>query len=437
MRTILTFILAGISFFSAEMASARFVVGNGGDAIFCQKSADNKLDGYYALDYVVTLASKTGDDGLTNVASWDKSSERIYNLLLVKAPTMAPYFKEFRETVFNKDYSKTKVWEPTPFGLMDLDDQNITSLIPENCKKDGKVQITQAVIRQFENYSGTERGHTIYKYDPDIVSSLDKKSPLQLSFLMVHEWLWDLSQNVDRNRRINRFLHSKEIESMPPEVVVNNLKGMGLIIPNVQAELFDDNICQGEPMKESDFNEHYPGGFVMANWGTVKIEQRQRQISCPSVMIGCDTTWKPLSFPSDVFTKFRFSLSPNWVDNNRQYPLKILSPDFFGAHGGHFMQGYGQLSCRFVKDATQNLECKIDDSNLYYPIFGNISDPDGKDAQSVVMKALLTTECFRLKARGHISSDVVGPDGRGGEFVMEQETVFYLHAADGIFLKPR
>jgi hypothetical protein len=53
------------------------------------------------------------------------------------------------------------------------------------------------------------------------------------------------------------------------------------------------------------------------------------------------------------------------------------------------------------------------------------------------MKGLLTTECFRLKTHGHVTNDLVGFNGGSDEILLEQETVFYLHAADGIFLKPR
>jgi len=429
--------LSILSLIFVSSAEARFVVGNGGDAIQCQPSNDNKLNGAYSLDYIVTLANAQGDDGLTPVSSWKDSAERIYNLLLVKTPTLAPYFREFRETVFNKDYTKTKIWEPTPFGLVEIDDQNITSLIPANCHKDGKVQITQAVIRQFSEFSGTDKGHIIYKYDPAIVASLDQKSPLQLSMLMVHEWLWDLSQNVDRNRRINRFLHSREIETMAPEAVIDSLKGMGLSIPGVQSDIFDERICQGEPMKAKDFNEYYPGGFVLANWGALQIEKRERQLNCPAFMKACNLTWRTPSFPSDIFTQFRFSLSPNWTDGNRDYPLKILSPEYFTKNGGFFLPGRGQISCRFVEDPQFNIECKLDDPTLYYPLFSEATGIESKKWMSATLKATLTTECFRMRAVGMRDDDIYTTGGESGPLQNEIETVFYLRANNGVFLKPR
>lgn len=429
------FVFAFLTLAGLTKASARFTVGNGGDAILCRKSTDNKLEGSYSLDYIVTLKDIQGEDGLAAVKSWANSAERIYNLLLVKAPTLAPYFQDFRENVFNTDYSKSKVWEPTPFGLIEIDDQNITSLIPENCKTDGKTQLTQAVIREFQSYSGAERDHVIYKYDPAIVSSLDQQSPLQLSFLMVHEWLWDLSQNVDRNRRINRFLHSKEIETMAPEVVISNLKGMGLVIPSLQADVFDDRSCQGEMMKAQDFDEYYPQRFITGNWGELKVERRQRRMSCPGGLNSCDMTWKNPGWMDDIYGKFRYYVGPIWSDNKREDPIKILSPDYIKSQNMFFLPGSEQFSCHITDDPKENLECKINEPNFFYSLFGQ-SDESHTKWKDVVLKGVLTTECLRLKVSGRYPETYMDISGHSYQDSV-QETVFYIHAKDGVFLKPR
>ncbi|HEY8269762.1 MAG TPA: hypothetical protein VIG33_02660, partial [Pseudobdellovibrionaceae bacterium] len=364
----------------------------------------------------------------------NNSSERILKILQDKAPTLAPYFKDFRDLVFNTDYSKTKVWESTPFGLVELDDQNITSLIPENCKKEGKTQLIQAVIREFQSFSGADIGHIIYKFDPKIVDSLDKKSPLQLSFLMVHEWLWDLSQNVDRNRRINRFLHSREIESMSSEKVIKTLQGMGLTIPDVQADLFDDQVCQGTPMTAQDLDTHYPGAYVLASWGQISIQQRQRVLNCPAPLKNCDTAWKDMVNSNLLFQdNYKYFLSPTWVDNNRKFPLKIISPQYMNHIGQSVRYDRGQFACRFTEDPKQNIECKIIDPIFYSPLFGSSPEPF---QEMPLLKGILTTECFRLKATGNTKIEIFGNVQSGEGQVRETETVFYLRAKDGVFLKP-
>lgn len=431
MKICFIFIMTMIVFIQ-QKTWARFVVGNGGDAILCAVNSDNKLSGYYSLDYVLTLVNRHGDDGLAPVSSWQNSAERIYNLLLEKTPSLAPYFREFRENVFNKDYTKTKVWEPTPFGLVELDDQNITSIIPENCKKDGKTQITQTVIREFQIFSGVKKGYVIYKYDPEMVASLDKNSPLQLSMLLVHEWLWDLSQNVERNRRVNRFLHSKEIESMSSEAVIDSLKNMGLFIPDRQADIFDDRICQGTPITAKDFNEYYPKPFTLSNWGALSIGERQREVICPQNMISCNSTWKKSIIPS-VLTDHPFFLSPSWK-TDRSYPLKIISPQYLQSIGRSVQYGVGQIACRFINDSQQNLECKVQDTKFYYPLFNQSSAVADFQDPSFIMKATLTTECFRLKVTSYIQIQSVSHEGNA-ELKLEKESVFYLRAPDNLFLR--
>lgn len=424
-----------ISSLSMAPAHAGFVVGNGGDAIVCKKAPDNSLNGTYALDYVITLTDKLGTEGLSPVSSWKDSSERLLRVLTEKVPTLVPYFKEFTETVFNRDYSKTKVWEPSPFGLRDLDDESITSLIPQNCKTESKTQLIQAVIREFQNYSGTQRGHIVYKYDPEVVQSLDQKSPLQLSFLMVHEWLWDLSQNVNRNRRINRFLHSQEIETMSSEDVIKSLQGMGLAIPGVQSDLFAEDSCQGTRLTMKDLTDYYPQYAMLANWGQIRIERRERQLDCPEA--NCVGQWRKPSISSPILEDFPLFLSPSWDYGPGEFPLKIVSPSYMTSTGRSVRHGSGQIACRFIQDPEQNIECKIIEPDFAYPLL-NISGFEGPLEKLPLLKGVLTTECFRLKATSNYNIDYLDfYGGHRGAITVEQETVLYLRAKDGMFMKPR
>ena len=111
---------------------------------------------------------------------------------------------------------------------MSLNDQKIVTLIPTNCRQNGKVQIVQAVIRQESKFTGRPPGDLVYRFVPAVLDELESKAPMQLSFLLVHEWLWDVSKNVDRNRRINRFLHSEALEHLSAEAVQAQLAGLGL-----------------------------------------------------------------------------------------------------------------------------------------------------------------------------------------------------------------
>ncbi len=77
-----------------------------------------------------------------------------------------------------------------------------------NVVDDLAIDVMQTVIR-------TERlDATIYEFDPKILSEFIEFAPLQYSFLLVHEWLWDLTQDVQIIRDINRFLHSEAAQKM-------------------------------------------------------------------------------------------------------------------------------------------------------------------------------------------------------------------------------
>jgi hypothetical protein len=205
--------------FSASLAHAVSGngVNNGGDAIQCRAGTANRLAGTYSLDYLLTLPSFSSPDReLAAVSSWGQSAERIYRLLLEKVPPAARGFDEFRQTAFNTDdYTKHRLWEPSDFGLVVLKDEKIGRAIPYNCKSGGKTMIVQAVLRLGKEFSGTDT--IIYKYVPEVVERLEHDDPLQLSFLMVHEWLWDLNDDVEENRAANRLLHSRRFEMLSPD----------------------------------------------------------------------------------------------------------------------------------------------------------------------------------------------------------------------------
>jgi parallel beta-helix repeat protein len=214
--------------FASGTAWAGQDVGNGGDIIVCEKSESNELEGYYSLDYVLTYQSLN----LEEVNSLDASLERIGELLKSKVPELYLSFREFKADVYNPSYAKKHAWEAAPFGLIEIKDESIAVRLPDNCLKNDKINLIQAVIRLNPNYSGSET--QIFKYMPSAIEKLNQERPVQTSFLMIHEWLWELSKNVDRNRRINRYLHSTSLTTQTSEEVFRELKGMGLTLANAR-----------------------------------------------------------------------------------------------------------------------------------------------------------------------------------------------------------
>lgn len=409
--------------FSNTTFAAGIYVGNGGDGIYCKATTANGLKGYYALDYILTLSALSGDDGLAQVTSWQNSANRIFKILTDKVPSLAASFKEFSRLVYNTSYAEMRVWEPAPFGLNQLNDQRITSLIPDNCKADdGTYQVVQAVIRQYEGFSGTQTGHYIYKYFPKLLSDLDKQAPIQLSFLLIHEWLWDVSSNVDRNRRINRFLHSRAIEGMQPSEVVANLKGMGLYLPDKPADAFDPDSCQGYPLTEADLFSKYSGQAVLANMGQLKIDRRERMSECAQNEIGCNPNWKNPAFKSRLLEEYRFFLSPAWEWDTKNYPIKIISPDLITKSGRPVKAVAAQIYCRFIDGKELNLECKLMDVDMGYPL--GLSLRNTPLNQWPIFSGKLTQECFRVSIPGHYTMELFDPNSPVREKDVITETVF-------------
>ncbi len=423
---------------STTHAAAGGYVGNGGDGIECRKDPANRFDGIYALDYLVTLPTLVGDDGLSPVASWSTSETRIKKLLRKNVPSLAQSFEHFAGLIYNTSYAEDRVWESSPFGLMKLDDQRLTSLIPANCKKGADPMVMQAVIRLYEGYSGTRPGHFVYKYDPNLLAQISGQDPLQLSFLFVHEWLWDISPNVERNRRVNRFLHSKEIETLSPAEVVAELTGMGLQIPTIQPSEFDESSCQGYPLTEKELLDYYPHDDLLANFGKLTISRRDRAVNCDPHIPDCDLGWKkarPTHFPFDLY---EFFLSPSWAHRNKSRPIQLMSPGNHAAERRPLMRGSGEIQCEYVNDPVYNLKCYASTDNLNAGLFGERFFGEMDFTKLPAIKAKLTQECFWMKSLGNRDIRSYGPHpGQQGLQRFESEMVLTVRASKGVFLEPR
>ena len=179
-----------------------FTVNNGGDAVVCRPAPQmNQLNGYYSLDFMALFRADFPPVQTRSVAD---SLHRIEKILFEKLPELAPSFSEFIGTLFNEtQYFQPRIWEKAAYGLVDLKDENFVSIVPANCQQNGRLMIVQAVIRQDPSALGLPKDKVLYRYVPEVIQYLIRTNPLQLSFLLVHEWLWDFSDNVERNRRIN------------------------------------------------------------------------------------------------------------------------------------------------------------------------------------------------------------------------------------------
>ncbi len=201
------------------------VVGNGGDAVFCKKDADHpEFDGTYSLDYLLTFRSSNGNSDVVEPRDFESSAARIRKLLR-KVPDLSYAFELFMRDLWNlDDPSRSRFWQEAAYGIIDLEDERMVRKLPPNCRSgsEQRSEIIQAVVR-FER-----PGAIIYEFDPETLEDLRATSALQESFLLVHEWLWDVTDDPLTVRKVNRYLHSTHAEEHSKEEFRRALENFGL-----------------------------------------------------------------------------------------------------------------------------------------------------------------------------------------------------------------
>lgn len=64
--------------------------------------------------------------------------------------------------------------------------------LPDNCKVDGVAKKYQDVIRQSPRVSGLPVWRVLYHYDEKVLNDLNQQDPIQLSYLLLHEFFVEL-----------------------------------------------------------------------------------------------------------------------------------------------------------------------------------------------------------------------------------------------------
>lgn len=402
-------------FFAAQAKAGGVKVGNSGFTVMCSYSPNNAYSGYYSLDYLLTepsphLLQTEKSLTLKTVHNLEQSLERIQKILKRSTPSLIESFDEFKNSIFNStNMDKLHIWEATPFNLINLDDQNFTVILPENCRANGFKGIP-TIIKQDQKYSGTTN-HIIYKYIPELIENLNQNNPIQLSFLLIHEWLWEISTNVERNRRINRFLHLERIETMSSDDIIKELISYGLDLPSLPNPIFDQQQCSGEPLTQEQFLKTIQNQFAnepsVVALGSPSVLSRQRQITCPAVNSSpdesCTLLWKEQTHP--LLNQYQYIAFAQQINQN--FTLNILSPELLQSFNKPILTDNKQIECTFVNPnirSTYNLECVLKDFYLTQAITGLTPNEFNSIAESPTLKGKLTNDCLRIEYVGFYNS---------------------------------
>jgi hypothetical protein len=207
-------------------------VGNGGDAVVCQKAIQNPFSGTLSLDYMLTLQNGQEND-LQPIHSFEESMTRISKIMADRCHEGIPTTKESRFSAMlekfiasrsnHTDWSQPYIWHASAYGLVDIHDERLSRVLPKNCQTNGVPAIIQAIIRK----PRPDMGMIVFEYDPDIELELQRQ-PLQQSFLYIHEFLRNYLTDIDKIRWLNWFLHSQQMEKLNEDdfrVAINRLMG--------------------------------------------------------------------------------------------------------------------------------------------------------------------------------------------------------------------
>lgn len=224
-----------------------------GDAVKCTAKDSGPL---YSLDFLMT---SSGDDrDVTPVTSWEQSRDRIL-AELEKFQDLKRSFAEFLRYVDNRtpevDFRLERIWEGSPTPLVHVSDEKVTRVLSRWCVKpesNGTVPLLQVVVREPRAGQRT----IYYEYDTDAYERLRKEAPLQFSFVMVHAWLRDLTDDVSVIRRTNRFLHSRALEKYAASDLRVALRHIGLSLRQATFK----PVCARTPEIKSAIEEalHHP-----------------------------------------------------------------------------------------------------------------------------------------------------------------------------------
>lgn len=211
----------------SAFSNAGGVAGNGGDIIFCEKSATNNFSGFYVLDYLATFDADAGDDPnpLKSIYK-DLRKKKSQDKFEGAAESLEQFFENMKTQLFTKpNYNLPNIWFSHTFGLIDVRDENLIQLLPPNCyKKDSlgnKLDIYQTIVREDGTF-----GSVIFHYDPTNIRRVLDLTPIQFSYLVIHEWLRKTFTDANKIRNVNRLLHSSDFKSATSQTAAQMLQNV-------------------------------------------------------------------------------------------------------------------------------------------------------------------------------------------------------------------
>jgi hypothetical protein len=201
------------------------IVDNGGDFVDCGNGQE-AIRGILSTDYVLTIGAM---DQVPEHANSTEYLDRLKRLVDAKLPEWSADFANYLSALSADDPNGSRIWRASPDPLTDLANDDPVRLYPMQCRKPlqpDEPNLIQAVRRRY--YLDSLVPKLIYETDAALLARMQDEAPLQYSFLIFHEWLWDYTHSAYANRWVNRLFHDNRIESMSAADVRSYLAGYGI-----------------------------------------------------------------------------------------------------------------------------------------------------------------------------------------------------------------
>ncbi len=176
---------------------------NGGGFAKCD---DGKL---YQYDYLLSRATPFQN---RHASSTREDLEFIIKELRRLKDPLASHLENFVTSIGTQKSGNLYQWfERTPMVLQYLPD--LDENLPPNCHKR---------FQAAGHYSiNDQQPYVSYTFDPALIKKVENQvgDPLQISYLWIHEWLWNFFdwRDLQTSADFNHLLHSKQLETLSPE----------------------------------------------------------------------------------------------------------------------------------------------------------------------------------------------------------------------------
>ena len=217
----LAFLLPFMVTLISEFSLAGPGSSGGGASIRCN---DGKL---YALDYVAEGWGHPVNSDFTKARTGDEILKLIADGLKTKIPALAASLNDFRKLADTPNmetshrYFNSNEYEPRDLGDQELGNINWPQM--ECTAPKSNPEILPTFIRT--TFHG---GMTVYDRKEALLKELAENSPLQVSFIYVHEWLRDYTESAASIRLANRYLHSVGTLKLRDSEIRTTLASFGL-----------------------------------------------------------------------------------------------------------------------------------------------------------------------------------------------------------------